>query len=213
MDGGENHLARVGGVDGGGKRDRVAHFTDHHDVGILPQRGAQAGVESFRVETDFALLDDRLVVLEHVLDGVFHRDDVFAEIRVYVLDHGGERGGFARAGRAREQHDAARRFRDLAHNGRQTEMLEVGDRILYVAHRHRHLAALLEDVRAETSDAVDEVGEVRLALDREVFLHVRREDVGDDLVHPLHGGNGRLNGNELAADAEHDWPANFDVQV
>ena len=64
-------------------------------------------MEGQRVEADFALFEDGLVVLEDVFDRVFERDDVLFEMGVDVLDHGRQRGGLAAAGRAGQEHDAA----------------------------------------------------------------------------------------------------------
>ena len=94
--------------------DGVAHFADHDDVRVLAQNMFERVMKGKRVEADFALFDDRLVVFKNEFDRVFQRDDVLFEIGVDVLDHRGERGGFAGTGGARHQHDAARRFGDLS---------------------------------------------------------------------------------------------------
>ena len=91
----------------------VAHFTDHDDVGILAQHVFQRVVEGEGVQADFALFDDALVVFEDVFDGVLQGDDVFFEVGVDVLDHGGQRRGLAATGGAGHQHDAAGRFGDF----------------------------------------------------------------------------------------------------
>ena len=121
-------------------------------------------MEGERVQPDFALLDDALVVLEHVFDGVFQGDDVLFEVGVDVLDHRGERGGFAATGRTGQQHDAAGRFGDLLDLLQQAQFLEAGHDGLDVAHGQAPLAALLKEVGAKPADARHEVGEVRLAL-------------------------------------------------
>ena len=54
-------------------RLEVAHFADEDDVRILAQRAAQRVGERLRVDGDFALVDDRLLVameeLDRILDG------------------------------------------------------------------------------------------------------------------------------------------------
>ena len=91
-------MAGVRRAHGGGETDRIAHFADHDDVGVLAEDVLQGVVEGERVQADLALLDDALVVFEDVFNGVFEGDDVLFEIGIDVLDHGGERGGLAATG-------------------------------------------------------------------------------------------------------------------
>jgi hypothetical protein len=102
---------------------------------------------------------------------------VLLEVLVHVLEHGGERGGLAAAGGAGQQHDAARRLGDVLEDGHQPEGFKVRHLALDVAHGQRPLAALLEYVRPETSDALHEIREVHLAL----LLQTRREVFWDDV--------------------------------
>ena len=80
-------MPRVGGAHGGEKADGVAHFADHDDIGVLAQDVFETVFEGKRVQPDFALLDYRLVVFEHILDRVFQRDDVLLEAGIDVFDH------------------------------------------------------------------------------------------------------------------------------
>src|SRR5262249_52285805 len=121
-------------------------------------------VERESVQTHFALLEHALVVLEDVFDRVLERNDVLLEVGVDVLDHGRQGGGFAATGRSSQQYDAARGFRDFLDLLQEAQFLEAGHMRFYIAHGQTPLAALLEEVRPETPNAWDEVGEVRLAL-------------------------------------------------
>ena len=98
MERGEDKVAGVGGAHRSHEADGVAHFTDHDDVGILAENVFERVVEGLRIEADFALFDDGLVVLEDEFNRVFHRDDVLFLVGVDVLDHRRKRGGFAGAG-------------------------------------------------------------------------------------------------------------------
>ena len=97
----ENEVARGGGGQGEFDGFEVAHFPDEDDVRVLAQRAAQGGGEGFRVDAHLAVVDQRLLALVDELDGVFHRDDVVLPVQVGVVDHRGERGRFAGAGRVR----------------------------------------------------------------------------------------------------------------
>ncbi len=69
-----------------------------------------------------------------------------------MIDEGGERGGFARTGTADEQDQATLGHDYLAENGRQIQILDVGDLGLDVTHHHGDFVALLEDVHAKAAD-------------------------------------------------------------
>ena len=70
---------------------------------------------------------DAALVLVHVLDRIFDRDDVAARLLVAVADHRGERGRLARAGAADEDHEAALGQHDLLEDRRQVELFEGRD--------------------------------------------------------------------------------------
>src|SRR5205814_2767986 len=108
VQGGKDEMTGVGGAHGGGKADGVAHFADHDDIGVLAQNVFEAVFERKRVKADFALLDDRLIVLEDILDRVLQSNDMLFETGVDVFDHGRQGGRFATTSGAGQQHDAAR---------------------------------------------------------------------------------------------------------
>ena len=105
-------------------RRQVAHFADQHHVRVLTQRAAQGFGEVRHVHADFALHDDRFLVLVVILDRVFHRDDVPVEVLVDVVDHRRQRGRLARTGRPGDQEHAARAAADLLGHRRQADLLE-----------------------------------------------------------------------------------------
>ena len=85
----------------------VAYFADHDEVRRLPQRIGQGVVIALRVDADFALVDDRLLVLEEVFDRVFEGQNVARPVVVAIIDHRRQRGRLAGAGRAGHQHQTA----------------------------------------------------------------------------------------------------------
>ena len=209
---GHNHRAGVGGADGGLEADGVAHFADHDDVGILAQGALHAALEAHGVERKFALLDDALVFLEDEFDGVFEGDDVFAVVGINVLKHRGERGGFAGAGGAGEQDDAAGGFGDGAEDVRQAELFHAGDGVLDEAQDDAPAAEGLEDVGTEATDAGAQVGVVGLAIGIEAGPQVLRGDAINEFRHPSLIRN-ELAGVQAPADAKGDGAVGLDVDV
>ncbi len=72
-----------------------------------------------RVGVHFALVDQALLVVVQELDRVFDGDHVLFALVVDLVEHGGERGGFARAGRAGDEHQTARLVAQTANDGGQ----------------------------------------------------------------------------------------------
>ena len=77
----------------------VANFTNHDDVGVLPQDGAQGlGKGQINFGVDLRLAHPG----QFIFDGIFHRHDV-AACGVQALQRGIQGGGFARACGAGDQ--------------------------------------------------------------------------------------------------------------
>ena len=213
VQGGEHQVAGVCCADRRLERDRVAHFAYHDDVGILTQDVLQARLEAAGVETDFALLDDGLVVLEDEFDGIFQCDDVLFEVGVDVLEHRRQRGGLAGTRRAGDQDDTAGGSSDGLDDGHEAQFLEARDLRLHIAHGQGERTALLEHVGPETSHAGLVVAEVDFAFFIHATAGMRRNHRSQDLVHPLLGGHRCVDGDELPADAENDRGTHFDVNI
>src|SRR5712671_4970305 len=92
-----------GGRHGYAHSFRVAHFADHDNVRSLAQGGTKGGGEIGGVGAYFHLLDDAADVLMLVLDGILDDDDVTRFAAIDDVDQGGERGGFAGAGRTTDE--------------------------------------------------------------------------------------------------------------
>lgn len=82
---------------GKGELDRfqVAHFSDHDDVWIFPERTTEGFCEGLGVGMDFALVDLAAFRFENVFDRIFEREDVVFAVFVDEIDKSGERGGFS----------------------------------------------------------------------------------------------------------------------
>ena len=105
---GEDEVAGLGRGQRGADRLQVAHLADEDHVGVLAQRGLEAEREGLRVGAQLALVDDALLVRVQELDRVLDREDVLVARLVDLVDDRGERRRLARAGRAGDEHEAAR---------------------------------------------------------------------------------------------------------
>ena len=134
-----------------------------------------------RVGADLALVDDALLVRVEELDRVLDREDVLLALGVDQVDHRGEGGRLARAGRPGDEDEAARLAGELLEHRRQAQRLEALDLGRDVAEGGRDRAALEEAVDAEARHARDRVGEVELLLVLEPLPLRVVEDRVDDL--------------------------------
>ena len=82
---------------------------------------------------------------------------------VDAIDHGRQRGGFARAGDPGDQHQAARFVADPVDDRRQVKLVQRAYFRGNGAHYDSHVATLLEDADAEAANAGDPVGQVQFA--------------------------------------------------
>ena len=197
-------------------RDRlhVAHLADEDHVGVLAQRGLQAGGEGGGVLADLALVDEAALVLVQELDRVLDGEDVIVAGLVDLVDQRGERGRLAGAGRAGHEHDPARLLGELADDRRQAELLDRHRLGRDQAEGGAERAALEEGVDAEAADAGDAVGEVELPVGLERLALRGAQDRVDDLArvgrrHVRHA----LERDERAADANRGRCARRDVEV
>ena len=148
------------GGEHGGHGFRIAHFAHQDHVRRLPQDAAQRVDEVRRIVSDFDLLDDGAAVDVLVFDGIFDGDDVRAAARVDQVDHGGERGAFAAAGGAGDQHQALAAFGDAREGGGQMQRFERGNARGQQADAGRQRAALMMDVGAEAAHRIAHEAEI-----------------------------------------------------
>ena len=115
----------TGGGRGEGELDRfeIAHFSDEQDVRIFTQRAAQRGGEGACVHADFAMLHEAVLAAMHELDRVFDRDDVIVPLKIRVIHHRRERGGFAGTGRTGDEDEALFQQREFLQHRRQAELV------------------------------------------------------------------------------------------
>ena len=172
-------MARLGGPDGRFDGLQVAHFADQDDVRVGPQHAPQGLREAGHVRPHLALVDDRFLVVVVILDRVFHRDDVPVEVHVDVVDHRGQRGGFARAGGPGDQEQAAGAADQVAADLGQPDLLEGQEFVGDLAAAHGDIAALAEDRDAEAGGVA--VGEAEVGAP--LLLEFLLVPLGRDRLH------------------------------
>src|SRR4029079_16053146 len=87
------------------------------DVGVLAARAADGLEEARDVRADLLVGDEALARLVHELDRVLDGEDVARAFAVDEVDHRGERGGLAAAGRPGDEDEARAQLGELADAG------------------------------------------------------------------------------------------------
>src|SRR5580704_8146047 len=167
---GQHQVAGFGCENGGGDGFEVAHFADQDDVRVLTKRGAQRGGERCGVHFHFALIDETFFIAVQIFDWIFDGDDVLGAQRIDAVNHGCQRGGFSGTSGAGGENQAALFFADRGENARELEFFDGANFCGDDAQDHTDVAALLENVDAETSEAGDAVGHVELGGFLELLL-------------------------------------------
>ncbi len=121
------------------------------------------------IEPDLALIDDRHLVRMQELDRILDGNDVRRSFLVPMVDHGGEGRGFAAAGRADHQDQAAAQHDQILELVRHAEIFEGRQLGRDIAQDHGDVAALMEDVDAEPSEPGFGDGEIDLEFTRELL--------------------------------------------
>jgi hypothetical protein len=201
---GEDEVAGLGRGQGGGDGVEVAHLADEDHVGVLAQGGLEGQPEGRGVGADLALVDDALLVAVQELDRVLDGHDVLFARRVDLVDHRGQRGGLAGAGRARDEHEPTRLLAEVVDDGRQPQVVDRRDDRWDQAEGGAQRRALEVRVDAEAGLAGDRVSEVDLPVRLQALALIVREDPVDDLA-GVRGHQLRvvLERDQAAADADH----------
>src|SRR4051794_4419872 len=96
------------------------------------------------------------------LDRVLDRDDVPAEIRIYVIDHRRERGRFAAAGRAGDNDEAFVQVTEFLQRLGQLEFVERKNLCGDLPENGGLAPMIIKKVAAESRDAGNFVGEIEI---------------------------------------------------
>ena len=202
MQSGEHQVAGVGGLERELDGLQVAQLAHQHHVGVLAQAGLQGAGEALGVPAHLALVHERALALVHELDGVLEGDDVAALGLVDVVDHGGQGGGLAAARGAGDEHEALGHLAEGLEHGRQRELIE-GQHLGRDLAQHRpHPLVVTEHVDAEAGHAGERIGQVGVAVLRELLAVALLERRAHELEHFLGAqGGGVGDGQHLAVDA------------
>ena len=209
----EHQVACFGSRHGQANGFQVAHFAHQNRVRVFTQRRLQRCRKRQRHRPHFALVDQALLGFVHELDRVFHREDVAVLGFVQVVDHGGQRGRFARARGAGHQHQATGLEGQVAEDLGRVELLQRQDLGGNGPEHGGRAAVLVERVDAETGQAFDFKREVNL----EKFLVLLALSVVHDVVH--HRVHGlvvqcfHVDAPHVAVDSNHGWQSRRQVQV
>src|SRR5271170_7026040 len=170
VQGGQHQVAGFGCENGGRDGFQVAHFADEDDVRVLAQCCAQRGGEGRGVHFHLALIDETFFIAVEIFDRIFNGDDVLGAQRIDAVNHGGERRGLAGTGSAGGENQAALLFANGGENARQFELFDGANFCGDDAQNHADVAALLENVDAEATQAGDAVGHVEFGGFLELLL-------------------------------------------
>ena len=170
VQGGEDQVAGFRRQQSSGDGFQVAHFAHQNHVRVLAQPGAERGGKVRGVNFHFALVDEALFVAVQKLDRVLDGHDVVGTRRVDPVNHGGQRSGLAAAGGSGDQHQPAFFFADLVDYGRKHQVVNGLDFGRDDPQDHAHVAALLENVHAETSQPRHAVRQVEFGCFLELLL-------------------------------------------
>ena len=145
---------------------RIAHFADENDVGILAHRGAYPLGEGRQVGAELTL--DHLGGLAAMdeLDRILEADDVDRAGRIQIVDHRGERRGLARAGRAGDQDHPLVIIAELAHDRRESQLIDARHGSGNGTKRGADTRLLAEHVDAKAGAISRHVGEIEVVAHR-----------------------------------------------
>ncbi len=191
----------------------VPDFADQDHVGVLPEHVAERGAEREGVAPDFALRDVRHLVPMEELDRVLDGDDVDATVAVDVVEHRRERGRFAGAGDARDQHHAARLERHLLEHLGEHQLLDGADLVRDGPEGKGQGPALLIDVGSEPADTRHADGEVGFLLLGEFLDLARRHDLLGEVLQLLGADRLHRKGLEIAVHPHRRGTADLEQQV
>lgn len=145
----------------------VTHLTDHDNIWVLSETGAECVRETGNIDAQLSLVDDSHLVFVDIFDRVLDGQDVNGSIGVDPVDHGGKGCRLSGTGRSSEEDEALMPLDHLRAICGQSEIVECGDVERYPAQRQCHRAPLHEQVPPESRGIIPTEREI----DCEVGLH------------------------------------------
>lgn len=154
-------------------RGTVSNFPDENCFWRLTQCRPQSVREIRKVLSQFALIQEGLLMGMNELNGILECDNVNWLRSIQLIDHCGESRRLAAAGCAGDEDDAVFFFHDLMEDGRQTDARESWNFGLEPAHHDRVASSLTENIDAKTSD----VGQRIIAIAGTQFAQITEQSV------------------------------------
>ena len=173
----------------------------------------ERGAEAVRVGVDLALVDDALLVVMQELDRILDRHDVLGPGLVDLVDHRGQGGRLAAAGRAGDEHQTARQGDQGGRGRRETDLVERRRRLRDDAKDGADRALLHEQIAAEAGQPLDAKREVEFVLLLEELLLLLGEHAVAELAHVVRRQLLERHGRHVPVDAHHRGRIRGQVEV
>ena len=161
VDGREDLMPGVRGVQRNPQRLDVPQLANENDVGILTQRLAQRPLEGGRVGAHLELRHHRFPVRVHVLDRIFNGNDLVPVGSVDQIDHRGQRRAFSAPGRACHQDKPATGQGNVTNGLRKVQVVDRRNAQTDNPYDDADLAELAVNTASKSCDFRDGVGEVQ----------------------------------------------------
>ena len=173
----------------------------------------QSARESRHIGAELTLLDEALLARECVLDGILKRDDVLLVALIHRLNHRGQRGRFARAGVASNEHEAARQIGESSDDLGKIQRRQRRNLGADGAHGHANQTALHVRIHAVALEARDFVGEVEIEVLLEMATLMFIGDSRQDAPHVLAREHGHFHGLHDGVGAHHRGMVGHEMHV
>ena len=135
----------------------------------------------FHVHADLALIHERFIRRVNEFDRVFDRQNMDVLAMVHVVEHRSDRRRFTRTSHTGEQHHPLVVVRQLGHDRRQIESIEVRNRTFDFSANHARQTHLHKEIHAKSPLVAIDINDVR-----KVGATFVPEDVRQPLIHHRH---------------------------
>ena len=173
----------------------------------------QRAIERAHVGQHLLLHDDGALVLVNEFNRVFDGDDLAAALAVDEVHEVIERGGFARAGRAGDQHQAVGLPRQVVNFFRQAQFLARGDALAAKAETHFRMAVAPVKSRPDAPGHAVQQRNAKLPFLLEFFLLLLVEQAVGHGGDVLFGQRVFIGDDDFAVDAKGRRHADDQVEV
>ena len=160
----------------------VTDFADQDAVGRLSHGVLQGIFPGEGIHADLALVDQRLLVLEQILDRVLDGENVSRTMGVAMIEHRCQGGRFPRSGRADDEHQTTSFHDQVGQYRGQHQRIEWRDIAGDVTYDDRDRAALPEQIDPEVPETGYPERDVHLLRFFEDLCLFRSQQFAGDLL-------------------------------